>query len=87
MEYRLLNSAPEINLYVEYADTASMEQILKRFREAGVEILNMGITRSTGSEKHNACVIFSLRLNKKCTAEQVLAVANTTEGVVLVEEL
>ena len=87
MEYRLLNSAPEINLYVEYADTASMEQILKRFREAGVKILNMEITRSTGSEKHNACVIFSLRLNKKCTAEQVLAVANTTEGVVLVEEL
>ena len=87
MEYRLLNSAPEINLYVEYADTASMEQILKRFREVGVKILNMEITRSTGSEKHNACVIFSLRLNKRCTAEQVLTTANATEGVVLVEEL
>lgn len=87
MEYHLLNSAPEINLYVEYADKASLEQILKRFRETGIKILNMEITRSTGSEKHNACVIFSLRLNKKCTAEQVLTTANATEGVVLVEEL
>lgn len=87
MEYHLLNSAPEINLYVEYADKASLEQILKRFRETGIKILNMEITRSTGSEKHNACVLFSLRLNKKCTAEQVLTSANATEGVVLVEEL
>ena len=87
MEYRLLNSAPEINLYVEYEDKASLERILRCFREKGIKILNMEITRSTGSENHNACVIFSLRLNKKCPAEQVLSAANTTEGVVLVEEL
>jgi len=87
MEYRLLNSAPEINLYVEYEEKTSLERILRRFRETGIKILNMEITRSTGSEKHNACVIFSLRLNKKCTAEQVLTTANATEGVVLVEEL
>ena len=87
MEYRLLNSAPEINLYVEYADKASLERIIRRFRETGIKILNMEITRSAGSENHNACVIFSLRLNKRCPAEQVLAAANTTEGVVLVEEL
>ena len=87
MEYRLLNSAPEINLYVEYADKASLERIIKRFRETGIKILNMEITRSAGSKNHNACAIFSLRLNKKCSAEQVLATANTTEGVVLVEEL
>ena len=87
IEYRLLNSAPEINLYVEYTDKPSLERILNRFRETGVKILNMEITRSTGSARHNACVIFSLRLNKKCSAEQLLAAANTIEGVVLVEEL
>ena len=87
MEYRLLSRAPEINLYVEYADKASLEQIIRRFRETEIKILNMKITRSTGSEKHNTCVIFSLRHNKKCPAEQVLAITNTIEGVVLVEEL
>lgn len=87
MEYRLLNSAPEINLYVEYADKTSLERIIKNFREIGVKILDMEITRSTGSENHNACAIFSLRLNKKYTAEQIIATVNTTEGVVLVEEL
>ena len=87
IEYRLLNSAPEINLYVEYADKTSLERILKQFRVAGIKILNMEITRSAGTENHNACVIFSLRLNKKYLAEQLLASVNTTEGVVLVEEL
>ena len=87
IEYCLLNNAPEINLYVEYADTSSLERILKYFRETGIKILNMEITRTAGSERHNACVIFSLRLTKKCPAEQLLAAVNTTEGVVLVEEL
>ena len=87
MEYRLLNSAPEINLYVEYADKTSLERIIKNFREIGIKILDMEITRSTGSENHNACAIFSLRLNKKYTAEQIIATVNTTEGVLLVEEL
>lgn len=87
MEYRLLNSAPEINLYVEYSDKPCLERILKCFRKSGTKILNMEITRSTGSEKHNACAIFSLRLNKKHTAEGIMTILNTTDGVVLVEEL
>ena len=87
IEYLLLNSAPEINLYVEYADMPSLERILKRFRELGIKVLNMEITRSAGSEKHNACAIFSLRLNRKHTAEHLMATMAATDGVMLVEEL
>lgn len=87
IEYRMLENAPEINPYMEYTDKACLENVLKLYRELGVKILNMEITRSNGSEKHNACAIFSLRLNKTCKAERLITATGATEGVVSVEEL
>ena len=87
LEYRMLENAPEINLYMEYTDKRCLEHVLKLYRELNLKILNMEITRSTGSEKHNACAIFSLRLNKRCKVEQLVAKVSGTEGVVSVEEL
>jgi putative Mg2+ transporter-C (MgtC) family protein len=60
---------------------------LKLFRDLNLKVLNMEITRATGSETHNACAIFALRLNKKCSPERLLAAMTATEGVVSVEEL
>ena len=87
LEYRMLENAPEINLYMEYTDKRCLENVLKLYRELNLKILNMEITRSTGSEKHNACAIFSLRLNKRCKVEQLVAKVSGTEVVVSVEEL
>lgn len=87
LEYRMLENAPEINLYMEYMDRTCLENVLKLYRELDLKVLNLEITRATGSEKHNACAIFTLRLNKKCKVERLLAKVNATEGVVTVEEL
>ena len=87
LEYRMLENAPEINLYMEYTDRSCLEQVLKLYREKNVKVLNMEITRATGSEHHNACAIFSLRLNKKCTVELLLDAIHRVEGVAAVEEL
>lgn len=87
MEYRILDHAPEINLYMEYRDKGCLEEVLSLYRQRNIKILNMEITRSKGNEKHNACAIFTLRLNKKCTVEQLLSDVSTQEGVLSVEEL
>ena len=87
LEYRMLENAPEINLYMEYTDRSCLEQVLKLYREKNVKVLNMEITRATGSEHHNACAIFSLRLNKKCKVEPLLDAIHCVEGVAAVEEL
>ena len=87
LEYRMLENAPEINLYMEYTDRSCLEQVLKLYREKNVKVLNMEITRATGSEHHNACAIFSLRLNKKCRVELLLDAIHRVEGVAAVEEL
>ena len=80
LEYRMLDNAPEVNLYMEY-------NILRLFRDLNVKLLNMEITRSTETETHNACALFTLRLNKRCRVEQLIPKMNATEGVVSVEEL
>jgi len=87
LEYRILENAPEINLYMEYSDKTCLEEILKLYREKNVNVLNMEITRATGSEHHNACAIFTLRLNKKCKVEHLVESVHRTDGVISVEEL
>ena len=87
LEYRVLDNAPEINLYMEYTNKNCLEEVLKLFRELNLKVLNMEITRSTETEKHNACALFTLQLNKKCGVERVLAGVHATEGVISVEEL
>ena len=83
----MMESAPEINLYVEYRDKECLEALLKLFRELNLKVLGMEITRSTGNETLNACAIFSLRLNKKCREEILLHRMHETDGVFSVEEL
>ena len=87
LEYRMLENAPEINLYMEYTDRTCLEKVLKLFRELNLKILNLEITRSTESETHNACAIFTLRLNRRCGVERLLTEMNAVPGVVSVEEL
>ena len=87
LEYRLLDHAPEVNLYIEYRDRACLESILALYRIHKLKIISMEVTRSTGSDTHNACAIFSIRLTKKYSALQLLKDTSTIEGMILVEEL
>ena len=87
LEYRMMENAPEVNLYMEYTGKPCLESVLRLYRERELNVLNMEITRSNGSERHNACAIFTLRLNRKCSAEQLLTEMNAISGVVSVEEL
>ena len=87
LEYRMMENAPEVNLYMEYTGKPCLENVLRLYRERELKVLNMEITRSAETEKHNACAIFTLRLNKKYSMNTLLAEMNTVPGVVSVEEL
>ena len=87
MEYRMMDNAPEINLYMEYQDKGSLERVLRIFRDRQLTILHMEITRAVGSEGYNACALFSLRLNKSCKVGELLKSILAEEGIVSVEEL
>lgn len=87
LEYRIFRYVPEINLYMEYLDKESLERVTQLYREKKIKMLNLEITRSVGSEKHNACAIFTLRLNKQCRINELLSLINAIDGVVFAEEL
>ena len=87
LEYRMLRRAPVIRLFMEYGDKRCLDDALKLCREKNIKIMNMQITRHTRDDKHNACVIFELRLNKKNTAEAVVHKLLEIPDVVSIEEL
>lgn len=87
LEDRIYRSSPEVNLYLEYIDRDALDQVLRMFREKGVKVLHVEITRSRKNQSHNASVIFSLRLNKRLPLEQLTELLHQAEGVVSVEEL
>lgn len=87
LEYRVLDNVPEINLYMEYTGKVCLDNVLQLYRDNQIKLLNIQITRSTGSKKHNACAIFSLRLPHGCGVSRVLKTVGETDGVISVEEL
>ena len=87
LEYRMLDNAPEINLYMEYSGRNCLDNVLRLYREQELKLLDVEITRNSDGEKITSCAIFTLRLNKRCSLEVLLANMNAIPGVVSVEEL
>ncbi len=87
LENRLVNHAPEVNLYVQYTGPACLEQVLKLFRQLEVSVLDLQITRSAGTDTHDASSIFKLRLPRHCRADELLHSIAETDGVVSVQEM
>lgn len=87
LEYFLLQTTSEVSIYVEYTNLDGVEQILSRFREMRVRVVNMEITNAVRNEQHNASMIVFLRLHKRCRPEQILESIRTLKNVVLAVEL
>ena len=87
LEYRMLDNAPEINLYMEYNGRDCLDHVLRLYREHDLKLLDVEITRNSDGEKITSCAIFTLRLNKKCKADWLLNQLHGIRGVVLVQEL
>lgn len=87
VERIVLRKSPEINIYLRYDDSETMERVLTFFRDNRIKVLSMEITRSTGNEKHKAAAIFLLRLDKKMPRVQFLREVRKVEGVFSIESL
>jgi len=87
LEYHILNNAPEVNLYMEYASRDCLDQMLMLFHNLGVRVIDLQITSSVKNDQHNACVLFSLRLNKNVNPPSLINKMLALEGVISIEEL
>lgn len=86
LEYHMLENAPEINLFLEYRDRAALDRVLHLYRDRQIKVANLEITRQAGKSSA-ACALFTLRLNKKSSANTLISDLCATEGVLNVEEL
>lgn len=86
-EYKLLNSAPEMNLYIEYQGKGTLEHVLKLIHECEIKLLDLEITRKATADEKTTCAIFALRLNKKFSSTYILEQFTKIPGILLVEEM
>lgn len=87
LERHILQHTPEVLFYVEYSDKDCLDRILHLYQVQRVKVLHTEITRHADREHHNACAIFSLRLNKNCPPDRLMAALHHIDGIVSVEEL
>ena len=87
IERMILRQSPEINLYIRYNDSHTLEQILLFLRKNQVSILSMEVTRSKGEEAHKATAIFLLRQKNALHRKQLPAMLEEIEGVASVDVL
>lgn len=87
VEYHMLETIPDISLYVEYRDREAMESMLSFFREHSILLNDLQITRAVTDESQASSAIVSIRLKRRSNAFELLKALRETEGILLVEEL
>lgn len=87
LERLILRKSPEMNLYIHYAGSDTMERILVYLRDNRIKVLSMQITRLKESPSHTPTVIFLLRLHNKITRASVLQGLYGLDGVISIDDL
>ena len=87
IEHKYFNKTPEINLYMEYNNKATLDNVLFIFRQMDVKVVNLEITRAIENERHNASALFVIRLNRRFSADKVVEAVNKVEGVFSIYEI
>lgn len=87
LEYKLLQSVRENILYVEYAGSECMEQILEHFQLKNVRVDHMEITRKQDGENPTINAIFCVHSKQRNTVLTLRESLFTIPGILSVEEL
>ncbi len=88
LEFYLLDTAPELNLLIEYDEKDTLDEILLLLQKNQIKIQDMQVTRSARTKKHNASVIFSLRFERKhAKADDIIKEISSMDGIISVDEL
>lgn len=82
-EYWVLANSKNLNIYVEYSGSESLDNVIRLIKNEQVVILDLEITKS-GSV---SCAIFQLQLPKKVSHDKLMTAVSSSDGILSVEEL
>lgn len=86
LEYLIVSHARIFNLYVEYSENTQLGTIVDVMKDTGAFIVDMEITKRGGEERH-PCAVFSIKMPRKQSGQNLMAQISKLDGVVSVEEL
>lgn len=87
LEYRLLSSLRDVNLYIEYSRSIFLSEIIQYLRDNDITIKDLEVSKSVDKGKTSSSVVFGLRLGKSTDYKRLLTDITSMEGIVAVEEL
>ncbi|MBO5305308.1 MAG: MgtC/SapB family protein [Clostridia bacterium] len=87
LEARLISSARNMNLYVEYYDSATLGRVIEGIKKLSVKIYDVEITKNRAAEGISTGAILSVRLPRSLPHAVVMAEIASSDGVKGVEEL
>ncbi len=82
-EYWVLVNSKNLNIYVEYEDNESIDNVIRLIKGYRIVIIDLEITKSG----NNSCAIFQLQLPKKVSHDKIMTAISASDGIVSVEEL
>lgn len=87
LEYYILATARTMNVFMEYGDAESLDNVLKMIKSTDVIILDLEITKNGSRTSGNSTAILSLQTTRRVNHEALLTEIARTEGILSVEEL
>ena len=87
LEYRFARRIRDVNLYVEYRQSADVQTIMDVMKKNGAEIADMEISRVTEEEKTCYAAVFSIQVRRSVLDEVMLPAVAALPCVITVEEL
>lgn len=87
LEYRLMGSAPQARLLIQYEDTGCLNEIIKRIHDLDVKILDLDIQKDVSDEKLHACAGITLQFPRKVRISDLTQDLRTIGGVFSAEEM
>jgi putative Mg2+ transporter-C (MgtC) family protein len=84
-EHNILDRSRDFSLYIEYDNTAALNEIITQIRQENFNLLNIEVARPNVTKKHNAFALIALRETKNARQEDLVEEVRRMEGVVSVE--
>jgi len=88
IEYRFAHKQDEVNLYIEYGNAETIQDIIRTVKDARIAMTGLEITRVTDKgEKNHCCAVVSVQADKNQLENGLVKSINAIRDVLSVEEL
>jgi putative Mg2+ transporter-C (MgtC) family protein len=87
LEGRIMSTARNMNIYIEFSETDDIGETIEKLKKLNVKIFDIEITKIRSSDGLLPSAILFIRLPRKAKHSDVMAAISSISGIQSVEEL